>query len=112
VAEQARQEGELSQALGRLLAITENYPQLKANQNFLQLQGELGQTEDRIASGRRYYNATVRQLNTKVETIPSNIIAGMFHIERAEYFEVADEEVRSAPRVSFNQGPAQPPAGA
>jgi LemA protein len=101
VAQQAQQEGELSQALGRLLAITEAYPDLKANQNFLSLQSELGQTEDRIASGRRFYNATVQELNTKVESIPSNIIAGMFHFEKADYFEAENEEVRSAPRVSF-----------
>ena len=106
VAQQAQQEGELSQALGRLMAITEAYPDLKANQNFLALQNELGQTEDRIANGRRYYNATVRQLNTKVETVPSNIIAGMFHVERADYFEVEDQAARSAPQVSFgNQAP-------
>ena len=67
----------LSQALGRLLAIVEAYPDLKANQNFLALQNELTATEDRIASARRYYNATVRDLNTKVETVPSNIIAGV-----------------------------------
>ena len=100
VAEQARQEGELSQALGRLLAITEAYPDLKANQNFIALQNELGQTEDRIANGRRYYNATVRELNTKVESVPSNIIAGFGHITKADYFE-ADQEARSAPQVSF-----------
>ena len=108
VAQQAQQEGELSQALGRLMAITEAYPDLKANQNFLALQNELGQTEDRIANGRRYYNATVRQLNTKVETVPSNIIAGMFHVERADYFEVEDAQIRSAPQVSFGSTPPPP----
>jgi LemA protein len=101
VAQQARQEGELSQALGRLLAITEAYPDLKANQNFLALQNELAQTEDRIASGRRFYNATVQELNTKVESIPSNLIAGVFHFTRADYFEVENEQVRSAPQVNF-----------
>jgi LemA protein len=70
----------LSQALGRLLAIAEAYPDLKANQNFMALQTELTSTEDRIASARRYYNANVRDLNTKVETVPSNIIAGVFNI--------------------------------
>jgi LemA protein len=106
VAQQAQQEGELSQALGRLLAITEAYPDLKANQNFLSLQSELGQTEDRIAAGRRFYNANVRELNTKVESIPSNIIAGMFHFQRADYFEVENDQVRQAPQVSF--GSASP----
>ena len=86
----------LSQALGRLIAVAEAYPDLKANQNFLALQHELTATEDRIASARRYYNANVRELNTKVETVPSNIVAGMFNIERAEYFEVEGEE-REAP---------------
>ena len=92
----------LSQALGRLLAIVEAYPDLKANQNFMALQNELTATEDRIASARRYYNATVRDLNTKVETVPSNIIAGVFNIDRAEYFEAVGEQ-REAPRVDFGQ---------
>ncbi len=101
-AAQAESENVLSQALGRLLAIVEAYPDLKANQNFLALQTELTATEDRIASARRYYNATVRDLNTKVETVPSNIIAGLFNIDRAEYFEAVGEQ-REAPRVDFGQ---------
>jgi LemA protein len=92
----------LSQALGRLLAIVEAYPDLKANQNFLALQNELTATEDRIAAARRYYNATVRDLNTKVETVPSNVIAGIFNVDRAEYFEAVGEQ-REAPRVDFGQ---------
>ena len=101
-AQQAESENVLSQALGRLLAIVEAYPDLKANQNFLSLQNELTATEDRIASARRYYNATVRDLNTKVETVPSNVIAGIFNVERAEYFEAVGEQ-REAPRVDFGQ---------
>ncbi|WP_392543426.1 LemA family protein [Oryzobacter telluris] len=101
-AQQAESENMLSQALGRLLAIVEAYPDLKANENFMALQTELTSTEDRIASARRYYNATVRDLNTKVETVPSNIIAGVFNIERAEYFEAVGEQ-REAPRVDFGQ---------
>ncbi len=101
-AAQAESENMLSQALGRLLAIVEAYPDLKANQNFMALQNELTATEDRIASARRYYNATVRDLNTKVETVPSNIIAGMFNVDRAEYFEAVGEQ-REAPRVDFGQ---------
>ncbi|PKW27679.1 LemA family protein [Phycicoccus duodecadis] len=110
--QQAESENMLSQALGRLLAIVEAYPDLKANQNFLALQTELTSTEDRIASARRYYNATVRDLNTKVETVPSNIIAGMFHVGRAEYFEAVGEQ-REAPRVDFGQRDAviPPPSG-
>ena len=111
-AQQAESENVLSQALGRLLAIVEAYPDLKANQNFLALQAELTTTEDRIASARRYYNATVRDLNTKVETVPSNIIAGVFNVGRAEYFEAVGEQ-REAPRVDFGQRDAviPPPSG-
>jgi LemA protein len=100
--QQAESENMLSQALGRLLAIVEAYPDLKANQNFLALQNELTATEDRIAAARRYYNATVRDLNTKVETVPSNVIAGIFNVDRAEYFEAVGEQ-REAPRVDFGQ---------
>jgi LemA protein len=100
-AQQAMQENVLTQALGRLFAVAEAYPNLKANENFLALQNELTATEDRIAAGRRYYNANVRALNTKVESVPSNIVAGMFHIVRAEYFEVDDQAEREAPSVSF-----------
>ncbi|HET8616627.1 MAG TPA: LemA family protein [Actinomycetales bacterium] len=103
-AQQAQQENVLTQALGRLFAVAEAYPDLKANQNFLELQRELTETEDRIAASRRFYNANVRSLNTKVETVPSNIVAGMFHIERAEYFEAEEPEVRAAPSVSFDRG--------
>ena len=111
-AQQAESENMLSQALGRLLAIAEAYPDLKANQNFMALQAELTSTEDRIASARRYYNATVRDLNTKVETVPSNIIAGVFSISRAEYFEAVGEQ-REAPKVDFGQREAviPPPSG-
>src|SRR4051795_3494635 len=94
-AEQAVQENMLTSALRQLLAVAEAYPDLKANQNFLELQSQLTQTEDRIAAGRRFYNANVRELNTKVETVPSNIVAGFTHIGRADYFEVENEQVRS-----------------
>ncbi|HEX7589353.1 MAG TPA: LemA family protein [Demequinaceae bacterium] len=100
-AEQAAQENVLTQALGKLFAVVENYPDLKANVNFQQLQAELTNTEDRIAAGRRFYNANVRTLNTKVETFPTNIIAGMFGFKQAEYFETTDEATRQAPAVSF-----------
>jgi LemA protein len=118
VAEQGQQENVLTQALGRLFALAEAYPDLKANQNFLALQNELTSTEDRIAAGRRYYNATVRELNTKVETIPTNFIAGIANVERADYFEEENPEARSAPSVSFGSsgpgvsfgGPSAPPA--
>jgi LemA protein len=100
-AQQAQNENQLTQALGRLFAVAENYPVLRASENFQQLQAELTATEDRIASGRRYYNANVRGLNTKVESFPSNIVAGMFHFERAEYFEADEPEIRQAPQVRF-----------
>ncbi len=102
---QAQQEGVLSAALGRLFAVAEAYPELKANQNFLELQRELTATEDRVAAARRFYNANVRELNTKVETIPSNLVAGLAGITKAEYFETQDEKVRQAPAVSFNEKP-------
>ena len=103
----AQSEGVLSQALGRLFAVAEAYPDLKANANFLALQQELTSTEDRIASGRRYYNANVRELNTKVETVPSNFVAGMFNIGREEYFEVEGGK-REVPGVSFGSTGAGP----
>jgi LemA protein len=102
-AQQAQQENVLTQALGRLFAVAEAYPNLKANENFLALQNELTATEDRIAAGRRYYNANVRALNVKVESVPSNVVAGMFHITKAEYFEVDDQAQREAPSVSFDR---------
>jgi LemA protein len=106
--QQAESENVLSQALGRLIAVAEAYPDLKANENFMALQNELTSTEDRIASARRYYNATVRDLNTRVETAPTNVVAGMFNIDRAEYFEAVGEQ-REAPRVDFGQRDATIP---
>lgn len=105
----AQTEGMLSQALGRLFAVAEAYPNLKANENFLALQQELTSTEDRIASGRRYYNANVRELNTKVETVPSNIVAGLANIGRAEYFESEGAE-REVPNVTFGTAASSAPA--
>ena len=82
-AQQAASENVLTQALGRLFAVAEAYPVLRASENFQQLQAELTNTEDRIAAGRRFYNANVRTLNTKVESFPSNLIAGAFGFVRA-----------------------------
>ena len=101
-AQQAQQEGILGQALGRLFAVAEAYPELKASTNFLELQRELTETEDRIAAGRRFYNANVRAMNTRVEAFPSNLVAGAFGFHKEEYFEVDDEAVRSAPSVDFS----------
>ena len=100
-ATQAKNENVLTQALGRLFAVAEDYPDLKANRNFLELQQELTNTEDRLAAGRRFYNANVRAINTKVETIPVNLVASAFHFDREEYFEIEDPAVRETPNVSF-----------
>jgi LemA protein len=93
----------LSGAVRNLIVSVEAYPDLKSNQNFVELQRELTDTEDRIAAGRRYYNANVRVYNTKVESVPSNLIASAFHFEKATYFEVSDPSVRQAPNVSFGE---------
>lgn len=96
-------EGELSNAVRGLIVSVEAYPELKSNVNFLELQRELTDTEDRIAAGRRFYNANVRDYNTKIETVPSNIIAGFAKFEKATYFEVNDPQVRAAPGVNFGE---------
>lgn len=101
--QRAAVEGALSGAVHNLLVSVEAYPELRSNQNFLELQRELSETEDRIAAGRRFYNANVRNYNTRVEQIPSNFIANAFHFEKAAYFEVNDAEVRRAPDVNFGE---------
>jgi LemA protein len=105
-AEQAAAEGPLVAALRQLFAVVENYPELKANQNFLALQAELTNTEDRLQTSRRFYNANVRDYNRRVQSFPSNIIANMFNFKEEEFFEV-DEALRGdagVPRVSFEAG--------
>ena len=101
VAEAAQYEGGLSQMLGKLFAVMENYPQLKANENVMHLQQELVTLENDIQMARRYYNGTVRELNVKVESFPSNIIAGMFHFTKADFFELDNAAERQAPTVQF-----------
>ena len=96
-------EEQLSGALRQLMVSVEAYPDLKSNVNFLELQRELTETEDRIAAGRRYYNANVREYNTKVESFPSNFVAGMFSFTKATYFEVNEQAVRQAPKVDFGE---------
>ena len=100
-AEQAAQENLLTGALRQLFAVAEAYPQLKASEQFTQLQSSLNETEDRIAAGRRFYNGNVRALNVRVESFPSSIVASVFHFAKAEYFEADDPEVRAAPNVQF-----------
>lgn len=92
--------GELTQALGRIFALAEAYPDLKANQNFMQLQGELSGIEDKIAYARQFYNDSVLTYKNKLEMFPSNIVAGMFKFEPKAFFEI-DEQGREAPKVSF-----------
>ena len=101
VDEKAQAEGQLTQALRGLLAVAENYPQLQASEQFTSLQSSLNQTEDAIQNSRRYYNAVVRDLNTKIATFPSNIIAGMFNFAPAELFVVDKPEEKEAPKVTF-----------
>ncbi|WP_375598151.1 LemA family protein [Devosia sp. Naph2] len=97
----AKAEGELSAALGRLLAIAEAYPDLKANTTFLEFQTALQQVEDEIQMSRRYYNGAVRNLNIQVESFPSNLVADAFKFEQAEYFELENEAERAVPQVKF-----------
>jgi LemA protein len=101
VAERGKLEGLLSGAIGRLLAVAENYPDLKANENFLELQETLADVENEIQMSRRYYNGAVRNLNVMVESFPSNLVAGQFGFEKRDYFEIDDEADRALPEVSF-----------
>ena len=93
-------QGELSSALGRLLMITENYPDLKANQNFLELQAQLEGTENRIAVERQRFNEMVKSYNTSIRRFPKNILASMFGFEKKPYFE-AEAGASQAPKVEF-----------
>jgi LemA protein len=99
--ERAKLEGDLSSALARLLVVVEQYPNLKANQNFLALQEELTSTENKISFSRQYYNDSVLNYNNKTQMFPSNIIAGMSGFKASEFFEVKAPEEREAPKVSF-----------
>ena len=98
---QSQAEGALGGALSRLLAVAENYPDLKANQNFLALQEELTSTENKIAFSRQFYNDSVLGYNNKIQMFPSNIIAGMFSFREGEFFEVEAPAEREVPQVSF-----------
>ncbi len=101
LAQRSANEGVLTDAISRLFALAENYPTLRADTSFLNLQQELTNTEDRIAAGRRFYNANVRDLNTKRESFPSNIVANMFHFGQAEYFQVDQAQVSATPQINF-----------
>jgi LemA protein len=95
-------EGLLGGALGRLFALSESYPDLKANQNMMQLQEELASTENKVAFSRQAFNDAVLAYNNAVQNFPNNIIAGMFHFETASFLEIESPEKREVPKVSFN----------
>lgn len=100
VQQRIQAENQLSRALVNLQAIAEAYPQLQADQNFMDLQAQLKGLEEKIAYARQFYNDVVQKYNTKIEVVPTNIIAGLFHFEQASYFQI-DEADRQAPQVKF-----------
>ena len=108
-AAKAEAEGVLTSALRQVFALAEAYPQLKAVESFTQLQQSLSQIEDSVQNARRYYNAVVRDLNTKIQQFPTSIFAGMLGFKAREFFEVTSTAEREAPKVSFNS-PAAPTA--
>ncbi len=108
VAQQAQAENMLTAAIGRLFAVAEAYPQLRATENFQQLQGQLSDVEQQIAIARQVYNDTVLSYDNALETVPTNIIAGMFNFRPREYFQT-EEATREAPRVQFTEPQATPP---
>lgn len=99
--QQAEAENFLSGTLKTLFALSENYPDLKANANFLELQRELSDTENKIQASRRFYNGNVRDFNTKLEVFPTNIIGNMLGFKSRDYFEIAEEKEREAVKVKF-----------
>jgi len=101
VAEKSKVETALTRSLGNLIAVAESYPDLKANQNFLDLQNELSQIENDIQMARRYFNGTVRNLNIMIEAFPSNLIAGQFGFVKADFFEIEEPGDRKVPDVKF-----------
>jgi LemA protein len=103
-AESAQAEGLLGQALGRLLAVAEAYPELQADENFRQLQSELSETENRIAISRQVYNDTVLTYNNAIQTVPGVFFAGFFGFDKREFFDVEDDAQREPPQVSFTPG--------
>jgi LemA protein len=101
-ADASRKEGELTQALGRLFALAENYPQLRANENVKMLQEELAATENKVGFARQFYNDIATQYNIARETFPSNLVAGSLGFTQAELFEITDEAERQVPRVDLS----------
>ncbi len=101
VGEQSQVGQAMSAALGRMFAIAEAYPELKADANFRDLQDKLAGIEDEIQLSRRYYNGTVRNFNTMIESFPSNVIANFFHFVKSEFFDIGDAAAREVPKVDF-----------
>ncbi len=101
MAEHAKSENMLTEALKSVFAVAENYPDLKASQNFLQLQDELSDTENKIQAARRFYNQNVMDLNTRIQNFPANLVAGAFKFTAREFFEVEDKKEREAVQVKF-----------
>jgi LemA protein len=106
VAATAQADAMMTGMLGRLLAVAESYPDLKANQNFQQLQGELTEIEDALQSARRYYNATVRDLNTRIQSFPNVMIARPMGFTEEEFYTDADQSIQVAPKVQFGAAKA------
>ncbi|KKR25687.1 MAG: LemA family protein, LemA protein [Candidatus Peregrinibacteria bacterium GW2011_GWE2_39_6] len=106
--QQAKNENMLSGALKSLFAVAENYPDLKANQNFLDLQNELTDTEDKIQASRRFYNGNVRVLNTKIQVFPSNLMARIFGFKEETFFEIENEAEREVVKVDFSNAKNSP----
>ncbi len=102
LAEKARIDDQLSSAIKTIFAVSENYPDLKANQNFMQLQQELTNTEDKLSFSRQFYNDSVTKYNTKIELVPSNLVASLFHFKPEELFKIDSEEVKKNVKVDFN----------
>ncbi len=101
VGERSQAESELSGAMGQFYVVVENYPDLKANENFLSLQEELTSTENRIGFARQYYNDEVMKYNNRIQMFPSNVIAGMFNFKQEDFFEIEDPGEREVPKVAF-----------
>jgi LemA protein len=101
VADQAKAENFLTQTLRSLFAVSEAYPDLKANQNMLALQEELTSTENKIGFARQFYNDSVMKYNTRIQTVPANMVAGMFNFSEEDFFELEEPEEREAPKVEF-----------
>lgn len=101
VGDTAKAEGQLQGALSKFYLVVENYPDLKANQNFLSLQEELTSTENKVGFSRQFYNDQVMQYNNRIESVPTNIVANMFRFEKSEFFELESPAERAVPKVSF-----------